>query len=903
MKRLGSMYAAHQTGPMPDAITRLNNALAGRYRIERELGEGGMAVVYLAQDQKHERRVALKVLKPDLAAVVGPERFLAEIKTTANLQHPHILPLFDSGEADGFLFYVMPFIEGETVKDRLDRERQLPVDEAVQITRNVAEALDYAHRRGIVHRDIKPANILLQDGKPLLSDFGIALAVGVAAGNRLTETGLSVGTPHYMSPEQATGDLNVGAATDIYALGCVLYEMLVGEPPYTGSTPQAILGKILTAEPVSATSQRRSVPPNVDVAIRRALERLPADRFRSITELARALSDPDFRQGEVTRAAAASPAKWRQVALGLVAVTALLAAVVAWMAATRPRPEPRAVARFNVTPTGTQRLLRSSSGVDFALSPDGSFIVYVGHAPGGGPQLWLRRLADLDAVPVPGTEGGVSPDVSPDGQSVAFVAQGAIRTISLQGGPATTVVPQGGAPAWGPDGTIYFNRAGTVHRATAGGEAEAVTDAATNTIHRYVDILPDGAGFLLTVSIGPPAQSRIAVVGPDGGAVREILTGAMARYAPSGHVIYATASGSLMAAPFDVRQLAVTGPSVALLQGVAVDLASASQFAISESGTLVYRTGGGFESELVWVSREGRAQSVDSAWVRELGSPVLSPDGSRVAVAIQGESSMDVWVKQLDRGPSSRLTFEGSRNDYPAWTHDGRSVGFTSNRTGPGSRGVGAPGTSFDLWTRRADASGPAELLLDEDRALAEVLWSPDGQWFIYRTSTNERGAGDIMAVRPGAKTSPVQVATTDFTELAPAISPNGRWLAYSSTETGRSEVFVVPFPESASAKWPVSVNGGSEPAWSRDGRELFFRSGAGDMVSVRVSHEPTFSFGPIHTLFQATRYASSSVHRQYDVSPDGSRFIMLRPAGGGSDGQLVLIQHFLDELNARVPR
>jgi serine/threonine-protein kinase len=261
---------------MSDPTSRLNAALEGRYRIDREIGEGGMATVYLAEDLKHERKVALKVLKPELAAVVGAERFLAEIKTTANLQHPHILPLHDSGEADGFLFYVMPYVAGESLRERLDREHQLPVDEAVRVAQNVAEALDYAHRQGVIHRDIKPANVLMLDGKPVVSDFGIALAVGAAGGGRLTETGLSLGTPHYMSPEQATGDLHVGPAADVYALGCVLYEMLVGDPPHVASTPQAILGKIITEPPPAVTKARKTVPTNVEAAIARALEKVPA---------------------------------------------------------------------------------------------------------------------------------------------------------------------------------------------------------------------------------------------------------------------------------------------------------------------------------------------------------------------------------------------------------------------------------------------------------------------------------------------------------------------------------------------------------------------------------------------------------------------------------------------------
>jgi serine/threonine protein kinase len=337
---------------MNDAVTRLNAALAGRYAIERELGEGGMATVYLAKDLKHNRNVALKILKPELAAAVGAERFLTEIETTANLTHPHILPLFDSGEADRFLFYVMPHVDGESLREKLDREHQLPVDEAVRIATNVAEALDYAHSRGVIHGDIKPANILLQAGKPVISDFGIALAIGVAGGGRLTETGVSLGTPHYMSPEQATGDLGVGAATDIYALGCVLYEMLVGEPPYTGSTPQAILGRIIAGELASATKLRASVPDNVDATIKKALEQVPADRFTGAQEFATALGDAGFRHGEVVIAGmAAGRGQWTPFAMGFAALALLFAIGFGWELF---RPESNvptsAVVRFTVPP-------------------------------------------------------------------------------------------------------------------------------------------------------------------------------------------------------------------------------------------------------------------------------------------------------------------------------------------------------------------------------------------------------------------------------------------------------------------------------------------------------------------------------------------------------------------------
>jgi serine/threonine-protein kinase len=879
---------------MTDVIPRLNAALSGHYSMERKLGEGGMATVYLAEDLKHGRKVALKVLKPELAAVVGAERFLAEIRMTASLQHPHILPLFDSGEADKLLFYVMPHVEGESLRDRLDREHQLPVDEAVRIATGVAQALDYAHRRGVIHRDIKPANVLMHDGQPVISDFGIALAVSAGGAGRLTETGLSLGTPHYMSPEQATGDQIVGPATDVYALGCVLYEMLVGEPPYTGSTPQAILGKIITAKPVSATVERKSVPAHVDAAIRKALEKLPADRFTSAGELAKALADPRFRHGaEGAASGAASRGPWNRLSIGLAALAAGLALTTYWAASDSLRPEPVAVARFDVTPRQDQRLAPDEMGVDFALSPDGSRIVYVGVAPGGGTQLWQRELRDLEAVPVPGSEGASGPAVSPDGLSVAFMVAGAIRAVPLRGGPTVTVVSATGAlnntPAWGSDGSIYFTRVGTIHRVPATGGAPEPVTALTDGPQGYPDALPDGRGLLLTVMGGYPALSRIGVVGPEGGEVREILAGAMARYAETGHVVYATADGTLMAAPFDVERLEVTGPSVALAQGIPVKPSAAAQFALSEAGTLLHGTGAGAARELVWVSRSGQVEPVDPTWTGDLSYPALSSDGARLAVALTGATSADVWVKQLDRGPILKLTLEGSRSSYPTWTPDGRSVTFFSDLAGP----------SFDLWTKRADGSAQAQLELDQETALAESLWSPDGAWLIYRTDRGVAGGGDIMALRWGANTDPVPLVATGFAELAPTLSPDGRWMAYVSNETGREEIYVVPFPNASAMKLQVSAGGGTEPLWSRRGGELFYRSGQGDMVALRVETEATFSAGPTSALFSATEYRADVNHRQYDVAPDGERFIMIRPVGGIAEGALILVQNFFEELRA----
>ncbi len=391
---------------MADSLPRLSEALADRYRLEKELGAGGMATVYLAQDLKHNRRVAVKVLRPELAAVIGAERFLSEITTTANLQHPHILPLFDSGEADGFLFYVMPFVEGETVRDRMNREKQLPVADAVRIASEVASALDYAHRHNVIHRDIKPENILLHDGSALVADFGIALAASKAGGTRMTETGMSLGTPHYMSPEQAMGEREISARSDVYALGCVLYEMLCGEPPFMGPTAQAIIARVVTETPRSLTSQRHTIPPQVEGAVLTALEKLPADRFATAAEFAAALASPTYASRATTSMAAVAPLRrsTRLMAAGwAVAVVAAAAALFGWL---RPTPQLPVLRYAMALPEGQQ--LSNPRGTRIALSPDGRRLVYTGPGPEGS-QLWIRNRDQFTAAPIPGTDGATIP--------------------------------------------------------------------------------------------------------------------------------------------------------------------------------------------------------------------------------------------------------------------------------------------------------------------------------------------------------------------------------------------------------------------------------------------------------------------------------------------------------------
>ena len=545
---------------MSNMAERLNAALEGRYAIERELGEGGMATVYLADDLKHERKVALKVLKPELAAVVGAERFLAEIKTTANLTHPHILPLFDSGEADGFLFYVMPHIEGESLRERIDREKQLGVDDAVAITQKVAGALDYAHENGVVHRDIKPGNILLSaQGEPLVADFGIALAVAQAGAGRITETGLSLGTPHYMSPEQATGDRDVDPRSDVYALGCVLYEMLAGQPPFSATTAQAVLVKILTADAPSITSERRTVPPHVGHALARALEKLPADRFTSAAEFAAALADPRFTyearartsvtastpEPVAARAPAALPGPWNRLTM---AFAVLFALALGW-SLFRPAP-PELVTRFVLTPPPGVNVAGGPTGIQgFAVSPDGRTVVFPDGPTG---QLFRHELDRLDAVPIPGGERAFYPFFSPDGEWVGYIDQedNTLSKIRLDGSQAQTLAPVPGgfrSAGWGPDGAIVLlsnAMEGLWRVRDTGGDLEQIAN--TEGPHLWwLDLLPNGRAILAST-----ADREIVAVSLETGERRVLFAGTTPRYVATGHVVF-WREDALWAAPFD----------------------------------------------------------------------------------------------------------------------------------------------------------------------------------------------------------------------------------------------------------------------------------------------------------------------------------------------------------------
>ncbi len=896
---------------MTDPFAALNATLEGRYTVEREIGAGGMATVYLAEDHKHRRKVALKVLKPELAAVVGGDRFLAEIETTANLQHPNILPLFDSGSSQGVLFYVMPFVEGKSLRDRLDSAGQLPVDDAVRIVTAVATALGHAHRQGVVHRDIKPANILLQDGQPVVADFGISIAIGAAGGSRLTETGLSMGTPYYMSPEQATGDQTVGPSSDIYALACVLYEALIGEPPYPGPTAQAVLGKIISGEGVAPTKHRSAVPPNVDAAIRKSLERLPADRFASAEDFAKALGEPSFRYGEAGVAAAGS-GPWKRVAIAALAAAGVLATTLG-VSLLRPDP-PLPVSRYAVgLPQGHD--IGQFIGSTLAVSPDGSIMAYVGPATAGPrTQLWVRRRDQLSPTPVPGTEDASSLTFSPDGGRVAFVTVNptALKTVTLGGEPPLTLADEGvepGGVTWGADGYLYIDTPqGLGQVPETGGDVGSFTPLAAvagESSHVYPSALPNGRGVIFAIARTPFSDTRqwsIATVETATLTVNSLLQGVYARYSPSGHILYVTAEGTLLAAPFDQDEMELTGPSVALAEGVAIGQFGSVHMGLSDEGTLAYASGGVVSgvATAVWVDRDGTVSVVDPEWEFDPGAPEvgveLSPDGSRAAVKIVTDAGEDIWVKELDAGPLSRLTFDEATDRRPRWTADGRSIMFNSARGG-----------QSDLWVQPADGTGSAEVLLDLEQPILEVQRSPDEEWFVLRLGglAGVIGVRDLVGLRVNA-TETVPLAAEPYDEKGAALSPDGRWLAYESNETGEDEIYVRPFPNVDGGKWQVSTGGGVNPRWAHGGRELFYVNGNAEMVAASVELAENFRVGSRETLFSLNERLIfwGANYAGWDVGPDDQRFFMVQFGSVDQDlssSDLIVVENFFAELNARV--
>jgi eukaryotic-like serine/threonine-protein kinase len=802
---------------------------------------GGMATVYLAYDLRHDRKVAVKVVRPELAAIIGGERFLAEIRTTANLQHPHILPLHDSGEADGNVFYVMPFVEGQSLRERLQHEKQLPIDEAVRITREIASALDYAHRHGVVHRDIKPENVLLHDGQALVADFGIALAVSRSeGGTRMTETGMSLGTPHYMAPEQAMGEREISARADVYALGCVLYECLSGEPPFTGPTAQAIIARVMTEQPRGLQIQRRTIPPNVEAAVRTALEKLPADRFASAAAFSDALGNPAYGASDIAAArhpagaarsgaAAWNPRHWTLPTWIFAGAAVLLAAFAGW-ASTRTSSS-TAVSGLGVL---AFQAMDSVPGRIRPVVSDAGTVAWVG--PGG---VFVRPPGATQPMLLPGTEGAIVEvlDFSPDGESLVFAlrppvagatARFTLRRIATTGGvPHTLTADLGGHPGawlqgatWGADGNVYIGasdlaaRLGTLLRVPANG---GIVDTLLRVDQTFVApnaALPGYRTLLLTLAGTPIFEPRIIAFDLRSRDTTLVLANALsAHWSPTGHLLVARQDGTLLAMPFDAGAVRALGSPIPVADSVAAEDVR-SRFSVSANGTLAYVRGASNvaragELRLSLITTDGEISYLPLQPTDHFDGS-FSPDGRRLAYTRRDQ----IWIYDLDLGTHRQVTHSGTNHHNPVWSPDGRRLALR--------------GDYPNQPAGYAYATEP-----DGDTTLVRLGGAPGGtnitQWLADGTIlfSTEAPAADVYRIRADSEAPAVPVLTADWAERGPKVSPDGRWIAYTATEDGTNRTYVRRWPDlSGKALVSEAVPNISHSIWSLDSRTLFVQEG-----------------------------------------------------------------------------
>lgn len=882
-------------------LARQSGAFAGerigRYELVEEVGRGGMGMVFRARDESLDRTVAVKLLT---AASTGDEdarrRFEHEARAASGLDHPAACTVHEIGEtADGRPYIVMEYIEGETLRE-LIRRGPLPLGDAIDIATRVAGALAAAHARGIVHRDVKPANVMVTpSGTVKLLDFGLARTADV----RLTRTGTLLGTVTSMSPEQLRGG-TIDRRTDVWALGVLLYEMIAGRPPFRGERMEAVARAILHDEPEPLTAVRSGLPIRLDDVIAKALAKDSADRYQHVDEI-----PVDLRALGAASAGAWSPGRRRLsgavlrragvAAAGLVALAALLVT-----GPLRPDAGTPAAVRFTVPLESGTNL--SSWYQPLAISASGRRIAF-GARDDAGARIYLRDLDRLETVVVTGTEGGRDPFFSPDGRWLGFFADGALRRVALD--EEADVVPQvicevvqaSRGASWGPDGTIVFTAgisSGLMRVPAGGGTPETITrpEAAEGEIgHLLPQHLPDGAGLLFTVwaddgwrtAVLPPGETRWDTV---------LRGGAAAHYAPTGHLIFAQMSTAvarpgLLAVAFDPERREVKGSPTSLLEEPGI---AGPNFAFSDDGTLVYVAGGSpawaglDENRLVWHAPEAE---IGSALARPgyFEGPRLSPDGTRIAVGgFSPQGTYDVWVHDLARGTKTRVTVEGSINNFPVWEPDGAHLTFNSSRRPAG------------LYRKAADGTGPAERLVDrQGHPQFAGSWSPDGRTLAY-TQYDAAGRGDVWLFSVGR--GPEPLLATSASERTPAFSPDGRWLAYVSDVSGRPDVYVRAMP-GPGPTLPVSPNGGTQPVWAPGGDALFYATGDG-ILRANLPDGPARPPSPPSPAFEGRLAPSTFDQTNYDVSPTG-RLLIVEPTEGSAPTYLNVVLNWFPRLEERL--
>ncbi len=895
----------------------------GPYEIVSPLGAGGMGEVYRAKDTRLDRDVAIKVLPEAMAR--DRERILRferEAKALATLSHPNIAAIYGFEEHDSKRLLVMELAEGETLAERLERGA-LPIDESLDTARKIAEALEAAHEKGIVHRDLKPANVkLTPDGTVKVLDFGLAKALlgdGSSAASHsptevahsptitaeFTRPGMILGTAGYMSPEQARGR-SVDKRTDIWAFGCVLFECLSGARLFAGETATDSIGAILHKEPEWALLPL-GTPPTVQLLLRRCLAKDRNKRLRDIgdarIELENALSDPTssmLRLGGAALASAAASgrrAAWRRALPWFVCVILITALGALWLST---RPAKQAVMRFSLAIPESQAL-RASRWPMMDISQDGRRIVFVGDND-PGRQLYFRHVHQLDATPLANTEDAFCPFFSPDGEWIAFGQKGKLRKVSVLGGPATTICEaadmRGGS--WGVDGSIVFApnpRSGIWRVPAAGGVPVKLTEAGTGQgapSHRWPQMLPDAKAVLFTATAKNDdyAAAKIVAMSLETLDQKVVVEGGnFARYVSTGHIVFGR-SGTLMAVPFDAKNLEVTGSAIPILEGVSGVLGMGSlQYAFSQTGTLYYLSGsiGGQEEVPIWIDREGKESPI-SQHKRDYNFVRLSPDATRLAAQIFDSANNDIWILEIERDMFTRLTVDEAPDRNPLWSPDGKWIVFGSER------GSSIP----NLFRQLADGTGEAERLTTSDNVQYPWAISPDGSFLVY-VEVNPKTENDIMYLRlDGDERKPEVFLATTFNEIQPALTSDGKWIAYSSNESGDFEIYVRPFLRTG-AKVKVSTGRAFIPKWSPDGTEIFYRS-EDKVMAVSVSvQEDTFRAQNPRLLFEVK---GTQCLGPYDVAPDGNRFLFYRTVSEAKEQsqQPTVVVNWFEELKAKAP-
>jgi eukaryotic-like serine/threonine-protein kinase len=879
----------------------------GLYEIASLIGAGGMGEVYRAHDTRLNRDVALKVLPEALAHdMQRMARFEREAKLLASLNHPNIAAIYGFEESGPIRALVMELVEGPTLAERI-AAGPMPLDQALPIARQVADAVEYAHDKNVIHRDLKPANIKVkEDGTVKVLDFGLAKALSDDPTERdmsnsptlsmaATRQGVILGTAAYMAPEQARGK-TADRRADIWAFGVVLYEMLTGKRAFEGEDVSLILAAVMKSEP-DWESLPADLPPAVRLVLRRCLQKDPKQRLQAIGDVRLAMEGA-FETSTFAPAKPTVPADVRTLgrpalllSIGTAVLTAVLTGIAAWMLWSTPLPRP--LSRFGYDlPQDHQ--FRNTGRVVMALSPDGSRFVY--NAAQG---LYLRSMDQLEARLIPGTEAALSnPFFSPDGQWVGYFQVNQLKKIAISGGAPVTICAATNpfSVSWGPDNTILFSQAEGILRVSAdGGTPELVIKSGEGERLDGPQLLPGSEWVLFAVRKTTWDEARIVVQSLKTQERRDVWQGGSdARYLPTGHIVYAL-GGDLFAIPFNLGSLKVNGGPVPLVQGVLRANATAgANYGVSEDGAMVYVSGGagvGTQS-LVWLDRAGKEEAINAP-PRGYIYPRISPDSTRVALDVRDREN-DIVVWDLRRETLTRFTPTPEGEHYPAWTRDSQRLAYATLPSG--------------IQWKAADGSGVAESIGKAANSEQDpYFFTPDGKQLVYRQT--DRGLTDVGMVSVEGDSDPVWLLESQFVEGNAELSPDGRWMAYESNESGDREIYVRPFPNVNEGLHQVSGEGGIQPVWSRDGRELFYLQPGQPyrLMAAPVRTGTTFDSGSPRALFDWTYPEPGPGGRTYDVSADGRRFLALKAFAGSAGAdvpppRIIVVQNWLEDLKQRVP-